>query len=108
MTPDNIDPIAREIAQWIDLTARGNDCVTLQQIIDLVYDKATGDRESARVCSLLCRQLTGKILAKFQHPADRDYEGGARFRDCLLRKCLREAESTRLKMGSATQGSEES
>ncbi|EKM59089.1 uncharacterized protein PHACADRAFT_191395 [Phanerochaete carnosa HHB-10118-sp] len=107
LTPDNIDPIAREIAQWIDLTTRYNNSVTLQQIIDLVYDKATSDRASARVCSLLCQQLTGEIPANFQRPGDRDYEGGARFRDCLLDKCLREAKSTRLKMGTATQGSEE-
>ncbi|EKM59095.1 uncharacterized protein PHACADRAFT_249308 [Phanerochaete carnosa HHB-10118-sp] len=108
MTPDNIGPIAREIAQWIDLTTRGNDCVTLQQIIDLVYDKATSDQESARVCSLLCRQLTGKIPAKFRRPGDRDYEGGPVFRNYLLNKCLREAESIRSKIDSATQGPEES
>lgn len=113
LTTDTTSPIAHEITQWIDLTMGDSDCAIVIQVIDLVYDKATNDRGSARVCGLLCRQLIDTISAKILRHGDENYkmqtiDGGYFFRDRLLRRYFTEVESVCLKMNSATPSSKKS
>lgn len=88
ISKENFDSFSDQIITIVNGSEREKDAHTAYQVIKLVYEKATDERDCSEICARLCRKLWKAISPKIQDYRIKDQDGRLIAGDSLFTRYL--------------------
>ncbi|KAF8346025.1 armadillo-type protein [Amanita rubescens] len=106
LTMEKFDSISDQIIQWANRSENQKDGRTLNQVIRLLFEKATDEATWSEMYARLCRKMMEQISTKVhdedtKNPEGKPIAGGQLFRKYLLNRCQEDFERGRVAKGAA-------